>query len=94
MNFNDALTTAIMIEDYEMADWWSIVKGLTDLRSTDGDAGTRVYSHSSSGHPGVPATEEHDDMESRWVITGLESGTVSVEHGAQDVAATVIYMLA
>lgn len=90
----DAITTVIMGGDYEMADWWSIVEDLTDLRSTDGDAGTRVYNHWGSGHPGVLVTEEHDDTESRWVITDLDTVTTSVEHSAQDAAANVIYTLA
>lgn len=90
----DAITTIIMGGDYEMADWWSIVEDLTDLRSTDGDAGTRVYNHWGSGHPGVLVTEEHDDTESRWIITDLDTVTTSVEHGAQDAAANVIYTLA
>ena len=80
--------------DYEMADWWSIVEDLTDLRSTDGDAGTRVFNYWGSGHPGVLVTEEHDDTESRWVITDLDTVTTSVEHSAQDAAANVIYTLA
>ena len=90
----DAITTVIMSGDYEMADWWSIVALLTDLRATDGDAGTRVYNHWGSGHPGVLVTEEHDDTESRWTITDLDTVTTSVEHGAQDAAAVVIYTLA
>lgn len=90
----DAIATVIMSGDYEMADWWSIVALLTDLRATDGDAGTRVYNHWGSGHPGVLVTEEHDDTESRWIITDLDTVTTSVEHGAQDVAAVVIYTLA
>ena len=94
MNTNDALTTVIMGGDYEMADWWSIVDGLTELQATDGDAGTRVYNHWGSGHPGVLVTEEHDDTESRWIITDLDTVTTSVEHGAQDAAANVIYTLA
>lgn len=80
--------------DYEMADWWSIVEDLTDLRSTYGDAGTRVFNYWGSGHPGVLVTEEHDDTESRWVITDLDTVTTSVEHSAQDAAANVIYTLA
>lgn len=72
MNIDDALTTVIMGGDYEMADWWSIVEDLTDLQATDGDAGTRAYSHWGSGHPGVLVADEHDDMESRWVITDLD----------------------
>lgn len=90
----DAITTVIMGGDYEMADWWSIVDGLTELQATDGDAGTRVYNHWGSGHPGVLVTEEHDDTESRWIITDLDTVTTSVEHGAQDAAAVVIYTLA
>lgn len=39
-------------------------------------------------------TEEHDDTESRWVITDLDTVTTSVEHSAQDAAANVIYTLA
>ena len=90
----DAVTTIIQGGDYEMADWWSIVEDLTGLRGTDGDAGTRVYNHWGSGHPGVLVTEEHDDTESRWVITDLDTVTTSVEHSAQDAAANVIYTLA
>lgn len=90
----DAITTVIMGGDYEMADWWSIVDGLTGLQATDGDAGTRVYNYWGSGHPGVLVTEEHDDTESRWVITDLDTATTSVEHSAQDAAAVVIYALA
>lgn len=90
----DAVTTVILAGDYEMADWWSIVEDLTDLRSTDGDAGTRVFNYWGSGHPGVLVTEEHDDTESRWVITDLDTVTTSVEHSAQDAAANVIYTLA
>ena len=90
----DAITTVIMGGDYEMTDWWSIVALLTGLRATDGDAGTRVYNHWGSGHPGVLVTEEHDDAESRWVITDLDTVTMSVEHSAQAAAANVIYTLA
>ena len=90
----DAVTTVILAGDYEMADWRSIVEDLTDLRSTDGDAGTRVFNYWGSGHPGVLVTEEHDDTESRWVITDLDTVTTSVEHSAQDAAANVIYTLA
>ena len=89
----DAIATVIMGGDYEMADWWSIVDGLTEFQATDGDAGTRVYNHWGSGHPGVLVTEEHDDTESRWIITDLDMVTTSVEH-AQDAAANVIYTLA
>nr|DAE82206.1 MAG TPA: hypothetical protein [Caudoviricetes sp.] len=90
----DAIATVIIGGDYEMTDWWSIVDGLTDLQATDGDAGTRVYNHWGSGHPGVLVTEEDDDMESRWVITDLDAVMTSVEHSAQDAAANVIYTLA
>lgn len=90
----DAITTVIMGGDYEMADWWLIVDGITALQATVGDAGTRVYSHWGSGHPGVLVTEEHDDAESRWVITDLDTLMTSVEHSAQDAAANVIYTLA
>lgn len=55
---------------------------------------TRVYNHWGSGHPGVLVTEEHDDTESRWIITDLDTVTTSVEHSAQDAAAVVIYTLA
>jgi hypothetical protein len=90
----DAIATVIMGGDYEMADWWSIVEDLTDLRSTDDDAGTRVYTHWGSSHPGVLVAEEHDGTESRWIITDLDTMATSVEHGAQDAAANVIYTLA
>lgn len=90
----NAIASIIQGGDYETADWWSIVEDLTDLRGTDGDAGTRVDSHWDSGHPGVMVTEEHDDTDSWWVITDLDTVTTSVEHSAQDVAANVIYALA
>ena len=90
----DAITTIIMGGDYETSDWWSIVDGLTDRRATEGDAGTRVFNYWDGGHPGVLVTEEHDDTESRWVITDLDTMTTSVEHSAQDAAANVIYTLA
>lgn len=90
----DAVATVILGGDYETADWWSIVEGLTGLRATEGDAGTRVYNYWVGGHPGVLVAEEHDDAESRWVITDLDTVMTSVEHSAQDAAANVIYTLA
>lgn len=90
MNETASAATATYWDGY-----WEVEDAHTAIEvDTDGDAGTRVYSRWGSGHPGVLVTEEHDDTESWWVITDLDTVTTSVQHSAQDAAATVIYTLA
>ena len=88
-----AIATIIRGGDYETADWWSIVDGLTELHATDGDASTRVFKQ-WDGHPGVLVTEVRDDEEPWWDLMDLDAMTTSMEHYAADVAAYVIYTLA
>ena len=91
----DAIQTVIDNGDYEGDDWWSIVEGATDLRATDGDAGTRVFNHWGSDHPGVLVTESTDVLGGTvWNVTDLDTLTVSVENGRWGVAANVIHTLA
>lgn len=88
-----AIARVIRGGDYEDADWWSIVDGLTELQAVDGDVSTRVFPQ-WSGHPGVLVTEVRDDEEPWWDLMDLEAMTTSMEHYAADVAAYVIHALA
>jgi len=88
-----AIARVIRGGDYEDADWWSIVDGLTELQAVDGGASTRVFPQ-WSGHPGVLVTEVRDDEEPWWDLMDLKAMTTSMEHYAADVAAYVIHALA